>query len=51
MANMTWTPDENQDKKAKQYLDKMNHAPYGPILLGSMLLFCLFTILILFGTF
>jgi hypothetical protein len=51
MANMTWTPDEHQDKKAKQYLDKINHAPYVSILLGSMLIFLLFTTLILFGTF
>jgi hypothetical protein len=51
MANMTWTPDENRDKKVKQYLDKVNHAPYGAIVILSMVLFCLLTALVLFGTF
>jgi hypothetical protein len=51
MANMTWTPNENRDKKVKQYLDKVNHAPYGAIVILSMVLFCLLTALVLFGTF
>jgi hypothetical protein len=51
MANMTWIPDENRDKKVKQYLDKINHAPYGSIVLISIMLFCLLTALVLFGTF
>ena len=51
MANMTWTPDESRDKKVKQYLDKINHAPYGVIIILSMVLFCLLTTLVLFGTF
>jgi hypothetical protein len=51
MASMTWTPNENQDRKVKQYLDQVNHAPYASIVLLSAVLFCLLTAVILFGTF
>lgn len=50
MKPMIWHPEEN-DKKVNQYLDKINHAPYGLILALGLGLFCLFTLLILIGSF
>jgi Fe2+ transport system protein B len=51
MDNTFWTPDEKKDKKAKQYLDKINHSPYLTITLIVLSLFLVFTGLILMGSF
>lgn len=50
MKPATWYPNE-KDAKVNQYLDRMNHAPYGFIFLSMMLLFVLFTFVILVGIF
>lgn len=42
--------DTNQLKK-NQYLDKVNHAPYGAIIISGLILFSLFTLLRLMGIF
>jgi F0F1-type ATP synthase assembly protein I len=50
MKPMVWHPEE-KDAKVNQYLDEMNHAPYGMIgflLMGS---FIVFTFVILVGIF
>ena len=31
MGSMIWHPEEG-DKKASEYLDNVNHAPYSPLL-------------------
>ncbi|MBW4550555.1 MAG: hypothetical protein KME35_05520 [Aphanocapsa sp. GSE-SYN-MK-11-07L] len=50
MKPMIWHPDE-KDKKVNQYLDRINHAPYGTIFMLTLGLFCLFTVVILIGSF
>ncbi|MGF1604327.1 MAG: hypothetical protein ACFCU8_20405 [Thermosynechococcaceae cyanobacterium] len=42
--------DTNQLKK-NQYLDTINHAPYGAIVMISLLVVGLFTVVILLGLF
>jgi hypothetical protein len=50
MKPMIWHPDE-RDRKVNQYLDHINHAPYGTIFMLILGLFCLFTVVILIGSF
>jgi F0F1-type ATP synthase assembly protein I len=50
MKPATWYPNE-KDAKVNQYLDNMNHAPYGLIVLSMIGLFCLLTFVILVGIF
>jgi hypothetical protein len=50
MKGMTWHPEE-KDTKVNQYLAEVNHAPYPTIAAVILAIFCLFTLLILFGTF
>lgn len=50
MKPMIWHPEE-KDQKVNQYLDSINHAPYGMIIGLSIGLFCLFSLLILVGVF
>lgn len=51
MDNTFWTPNKQRDKKEKQYLDKINHAPYATIVLLLLSLLVLFSGLILVGSF
>jgi hypothetical protein len=51
MDNTFWAPDNDRDKKKKQYLDKINHAPYATILVAVLGLLILFTGLVLVGSF
>ncbi len=50
MKPMIWHP-ENKDEKVNQYLDRMNHAPYGTIIILALGLFFLFTFVVLVGVF
>lgn len=50
MKPMIWHPEE-KDAKVNEYLDRMNHAPYGGIFLLGLGLFCLFTMVILLASF
>ena len=50
MKSMIWHPEE-KDQKVNQYLAKTNHAPYEAIVAFGIAGFCLFTLLVLFGTF
>lgn len=50
MKPMIWRP-EPSDSKVNQYLDQMNHAPYITIFAMMLGAFCLFTFLILVGSF
>lgn len=47
---MTWHPEPN-DEKVNQYLAKANHAPYPTIFAVTIAIFCVFTALVLMGTF
>jgi hypothetical protein len=51
MDNTFFTPDNEQDKKKKQYLNKINHAPYPTILVMVVGLLIIFTGLVLVGSF
>jgi hypothetical protein len=51
MNNTFFTPDDNRDQKRKQYLDKINHAPYPTILVMVLGLLIIFTGLVLVGSF
>lgn len=50
MKPMIWHPEE-KDTKVNEYLDRINHAPYGLIFLVGFGLFCLFTAVILAASF
>ena len=50
MKDMIWHP-EDKDRKVNQYLDRTNRAPYETIIAVGFAIFCLFTLLVLFGTF
>ncbi|MGF1538879.1 MAG: hypothetical protein ACFCU5_00265 [Pleurocapsa sp.] len=50
MKSMIWHPEE-QDQKVNQYLAQTNRAPYATIIAVAFSIFCLFTLLVLFGTF
>ena len=49
-GGMTWHP-EDKDRKVNQYLEKINHAPYAVIIAVLLGVFCIFTTLVLMGTF
>ncbi|MEO1347969.1 MAG: hypothetical protein AAFW84_04100 [Cyanobacteria bacterium J06635_15] len=50
MKPMIWHPEED-DNKANQYLESINHAPY-EIIAGIILgVFCLFTLMVIVGIF
>jgi hypothetical protein len=51
MDNTFFTPDDDHDKKKKQYLEKINHAPYPTILVTVLGLLIIFTGLVLVGSF
>ncbi len=50
MKPMIWHP-EPKDKKVNQYLDRINREPWLFILAAILILVCVFTLLILLGTF
>ncbi len=50
MKSMIWHP-EKKDQKVNQYLAQTNRAPYEAIAAVAFSIFCLFTLLVLFGTF
>jgi F0F1-type ATP synthase assembly protein I len=50
MKPMIWHP-ESKDEKINQYLDRVNHAPYGMIIFMILGLFGLFTFAVLLGVF
>jgi hypothetical protein len=50
MKSMIWHPEE-KDRKVDRYLAQTNRAPYEAIAAGVCGIFCLFTLLVLFGTF
>ncbi len=50
MKPMIWHP-EAKDQKVNQYLNQMNHAPYGLIILLALGLFCLLTAVVLISAF
>lgn len=50
MKDMIWHPEE-KDAKVNEYLNTTNHAPYAAIAAIIFGVFCLFTILMLSGTF
>jgi hypothetical protein len=51
MDKTYWTPNDESDRKARQYLAKVNHAPYATIILLSLILLFVFAGLILIGSF
>ena len=43
MDNTSFTPDPEKDKKEREYIEKVNHAPYPTIalvLFGGLILIC-----------
>jgi hypothetical protein len=50
MKSMIWHPEE-KDEKVNQYLAQTNHAPYEVIIATILGICCVFTLLILMGTF
>ena len=50
MKDMIWHPEE-KDQKVNQYLENVNHAPYAAIVTIGFVVFCVFTLGILLGTF
>ena len=50
MKPMIWHPEE-KDRKVKEYLRQVNHAPYPTIFLIVFSVFLLFTSIILLGIF
>lgn len=50
MKPMIWHPEE-KDRKVNEYLNQVNHAPYGTIALVLLVVICLFTSTILLGIF
>jgi uncharacterized protein (UPF0248 family) len=51
MDKIFWTPNDESDKKARRYLEKINHAPYATIALALLSLLVVFSGLILIGSF
>ncbi len=49
-GGMVWHPEE-KDSKVNEYLETTNHAPYAVIAGTVMAVFCVFTTLVLLGTF
>jgi hypothetical protein len=50
MKPMIWHP-EPKDKKVNQYLNRINREPWLLILGAILILVCVFTLLVLLGTF
>lgn len=50
MKPMIWHSEEN-DQKFNQYLDSINHAPYGVIVGLAIVLFCAFSFFVLVSVF
>lgn len=50
MKPMIWHPEE-KDQRVNQYLEQINHAPYITIIALVLGLFCLFSFIILVGSF
>ena len=50
MKPMIWHP-EPKDKKVNQYLNRINREPWLFILAAILALVCVFTLLVLLGTF
>lgn len=50
MKPMIWHPEE-KDSKVNQYLEQINHAPYITIVAVILGMFCLFTFMVLLGSF
>ena len=50
MKPMIWHP-EPKDKKVNQYLNRINREPWLFILVAILVLVCVFTLLVLLGTF
>lgn len=48
MKGMIWHPEE-KDTKVNEYLEKTNHAPYAMIAGLLLGIFCVFTLVVLFG--
>ena len=48
MKSMIWHPEE-KDSQVNEYLEQANHAPYPTIAGVLMLVFCLFTVVIMFA--
>lgn len=51
MNKAYWTPTDENDRKARKYLEKINHAPYATIILLSLSLLFVFAGFILIGSF
>lgn len=51
MKSMIWKPDEEHDRQINAYLDAENHAPYEIIWAIGIVMFCLFTAVVLIGNF
>jgi hypothetical protein len=51
MDKTYWTPNEESDRKARRYFEKVNHAPYATIILLSTTLLFVFAGFILIGSF
>ncbi|ESA32939.1 hypothetical protein N836_23025 [Leptolyngbya sp. Heron Island J] len=51
MKSMIWKPDEEHDRQVNAYLDAENHAPYEIIWAIGIVMFCLFTAVVLIGNF
>jgi hypothetical protein len=51
MDKTYWTPNDESDRKARRYLEKINHAPYGRIVLLLLGFLVVFTGLVLLGSF
>lgn len=50
MKPMIWHPEE-KDSQVNQYLEQINHAPYITIAAIGLAIFCLFTMMVLLGSF
>jgi hypothetical protein len=50
MKPMIWHPEE-KDAQVNEYLDRVNHAPYGTIFAVGLGLFSLITVMILLASF
>ena len=51
MKSMVWVPTPEKDRKANQYLDQMNHAPYELIMAIAAISVVFVTFTVLVGSF
>lgn len=51
MKSMVWVPSPEQDRKANQYLDQVNHAPYEVIMAAIAISVVALTFTVLVGSF